>query len=337
MDKGTNNFFHQKIVAEIGSVHDGSFGNALKLIDAAYRAGADVVKFQTHISEAETIKSAPNPNYFRSESRYEYFKRTAFTLDQWIKIKEKCDEIGVIFISSPFSIEAVDLLEKVGVAAYKIPSGELTNLPLLKVISEAGKPVLLSSGMSNWLEIDQAVEVLKPNCDLTVMQCSSIYPCPNNKVGLNIVKEIANRYSLPVGFSDHTLGFAASIAAAAYGAYVVEKHFTFSKKMYGSDAKNAMEPEDFKIFSDSVKSVWEIISNPVNKDDISEYKEMKMTFQKSIVASGDLTAGTIITEQNLAYKKPGTGLSPMVYKSILGKKLKKSKSKDEQILSGDLK
>ena len=209
---------HEKIIiAEIGSVHDGSFGNALKLIDLAAKYGADSVKFQTHIAEAESLPSTPNPTYFKDESGLIIFKRTSFNLEQWKKLKAKAKECNILFISSPFSLEAVDLLEKIELDIYKIPSGEVTNEPLLEKISDLSKPVFLSSGMSNWEELDRAVKILD-NCPLTIMQCSSIYPCPSDKVGLNVISEIREKYDVNVGFSDHTLGMAASICSVAiYG------------------------------------------------------------------------------------------------------------------------
>jgi N,N'-diacetyllegionaminate synthase len=310
------------LIAEVGSVHDGSFGNACCLIELAADAGADAVKFQTHIPTAETTTWAPSPSYFNTESRFDYFLRTGFTLEEWRALKRKADECEIVFMSSPFSIEAVDLLENVGMEIYKIPSGEMTNIPLLERVSQLNKPVILSSGMSNWEELDRAVSVFEKKCNYSILQCSSAYPCPPDKVGLNILSEIKKRYGCEVGFSDHTLGFSAPIAAAALGATIIEKHFTFSKKMYGSDAKHSMEPSDFKLLADSLKEVWLINDNPVNKNDISPYVEMKRIFQKSIVASKDLKAGTILDLSDLSFKKPGTGISAADFKKVLGRKLK---------------
>ena len=176
-----------KLIAEIGSVHDGSFGNAVKLIDAAAACGAHAVKFQTHIAAAETLRNAPNPPYFKGEPRFEYFTRTGFSLPQWKELAAACGRAKVEFLSSPFSLEAVDLLEEVGVGSYKIPSGEVTNIPLLKKIATTKKPVLLSSGMSDWAELDAAVAALRGGGPVTVLQCSSAYPCPPEQVGLNVM------------------------------------------------------------------------------------------------------------------------------------------------------
>ncbi|MGH6802388.1 MAG: N-acetylneuraminate synthase family protein, partial [Methyloceanibacter sp.] len=215
------------IIAEVGSVHDGSFGNAQRLIDVAAECGADVVKFQTHIASAETLRDAPMPPYFTGEPRYEYFERTAFTLEQWEALKAHCEGLQVEFLSSPFSVEAVELLEKIGVRRYKVPSGEVTNLPYLEVVAQTGKPVLLSSGMSNWAELDAAVDTMLRHHDrLTVLQCTSEYPCPPERVGLNVMMEMRARYKLPVGLSDHTRTNYAAYAAVVLGASVIEKHFT---------------------------------------------------------------------------------------------------------------
>ncbi len=311
------------LIAEIGSVHDGSFGNAGKLIDAAAAAGADAVKFQTHIAEAETLPDAPMPPYFKGEPRMPYFKRTGFTLPQWKELAARAAENNVVFLSSPFSLEAVDLLEQVGMQMYKIPSGENTNLPMLRRIAKTGKPVLLSSGMSSWEEMDRAVEALRSGGPLTVMQCSTAYPCPPERVGLNVLHEIKARYGTAVGYSDHTMGYAAPIAAAALGATVIEKHFTFSRLMYGSDAKHSMEPDEFKILSQSLREVWAMLANPVDKSDVSRYQEMKDIFEKSVVTAAEIPAGTILGWEHLAFKKPGTGISAARAESVVGRKVRR--------------
>ena len=319
------------LIAEIGSVHDGSFGNAIKLIELAANSGATAVKFQTHIAEAETTKDAPAPAYFKAEPRMEYFRRTGFSIDQWKQLKQKAEELELLFLSSPFSLESVDLLEKIDVAAYKIPSGEITNLPLLEKIADLRKPVLLSSGMSNWDELDGAVAVFKGKCSLTVLQCSSAYPCMPEQVGLNVMLAMRDRYNCSVGFSDHTLGLAAPIAAAALGAQVIEKHFTFSKHMYGSDAQHSMEPNEFKLLAQSLTEVWAMLAHPVDKDELAPYRDMKQIFQKSIVAAMDLSAGTVLELKHLAFKKPGTGIPASDYRQILGKCLTREYSADEMI------
>ncbi len=325
-----------RIIAEIGSVHDGSFGNALKLIDAAAQAGADTVKFQTHIAEAESVVSAPAPAYFSDEPRSAYFRRTSFSFAQWQRLAKHANDLGVVFLSSPFSLEAVDLLEELGIAAYKIPSGEVSNTPLLARIARTGKPVLLSSGMSGWGELDLALATVKSSCATTVMQCSSAYPCPPERVGLNVIREMAERYGLPVGYSDHTMGVAAPIAAAALGATVIEKHFTFSRQMYGSDARHSMEPSEFKQMAGALREVWAMLDNPISKSDVEPYAEMKRIFEKSIVAACAIEAGETITVGMLAFKKPGDGLPARDYERLLGRTAKRAMQPDHKLTEDDL-
>ena len=325
-----------RIIAEVGSVHDGSFGNAKKLIEAAVACGADAVKFQTHIPEAESLASAPSPAYFSDEPRMEYFRRTGFTPEQWSALADHARANDVEFLSSPFSLEAVELLERVGIGAYKIPSGEVTNIPLLERVAATEKPVYLSSGMSDWAELDAAVAVLKNKAQLTIMQCSSAYPCPPEKVGLNVLAEMRARYGTPVGFSDHTLGFAAAVAATALGATVVEKHFTFSRLMYGSDAKHSMEPEEFRTFVRSLREVGVMLQNPVDKNDVASYRDMKRIFEKSIVLAVDLPQGTPVRRENLAFKKPGDGIPARDYSRVVGRTLRRHGAKDHKLQWDDL-
>lgn len=323
------------LIAEVGSVHDGSLGNAHRLIDTAAEVGADAVKFQTHIAEAETLADAPAPAFFSAEPRVDYFRRTAFTADQWIELRKHAEESGLVFISSPFSLEAVDLLEDVGLDRYKVASGEVTNIPLLERIASTGKPIYLSSGMSSWEELDTAVEILRSGGPLTVLQCSSIYPCPPQSVGLNVIPEMIHRYKLPVGFSDHTLGLAAPLAATALGSVVVEKHLTFSRRMYGSDASHSVEPGEFHALAIALAELRSMLANPIDKDDTSGYIEMKQVFEKSIVAATWLPAGTTLEARHLAYKKPGDGVSPARYQSVLGRSTLRDIPADTQIREED--
>jgi len=326
------------IIAEVGSVHDGSFGNALRLIDVAAGCGADTVKFQTHIAAAETLKNAPAPPYFKGEPRYEYFERTAFTLSQWQALRTYCQEKGVEFLSSPFSIEAVELLEKVEVKRYKIPSGEVTNLPLLEVVAQTGKPILLSSGMSSWQELDQAVNtIIRYHTRLTLLQCTSEYPCPPEQVGLNVMLEMKQRYNFPVGLSDHTLTSYASFAAVALGASVIEKHLTFSRSMYGSDAPHSLEPPEFAELVKGIRAIETMLKVKVDKDNIDErLKTMKAVFQKSLVSLRDIPAGTIITRDMIGCKKPGTGIAPDSIGDVTGKKAVRHIRKDSIISWDDI-
>ena len=324
-----------EIIAEIGSVHNGSLKLAFRLIDTAKDCGATTVKFQTHIAEAETLKDAPSPKYFSKEKRYNYFKRTSFNINQWKKLKDYSEKRKIKFLSSPFSLEAVDLLEKINIRGYKIPSGEITNIPLIEKINKINKPTFISSGMSNWKELDLAIKKLKNVKKLTIMQCTSLYPCPANKVGLNIINKMRSRYKRPIGFSDHTIGITASILSIFYNVSSIEKHLTLSRKMYGSDAFNALEPNEFKLMVDSIKETKIILDNKVNKNDLKELKGMKRIFEKSIVIKNKLKKGEIIRFDDITFKKPGNGISPKNYKEVIGKKTKKNLNIDHILKKGD--
>ena len=324
-----------KIIAELGSVHDGKFYLAKKLIKKASESGADVVKFQMHIAEEETLENAPSPDYFKTETRFNYFKRTAFNFEEWKKLKKLCKYYKVEFLCSPFSEKAVDILEQIKVDSYKVPSGELTNLPLLERLKKTKKHIYLSTGMSNWREITIATKLLKKN--YTLLQCSSIYPCPLEHVGINVLHEMRKKYKCEIGFSDHTLGFSAPLAAAANGATVIEKHFTISRKMYGSDAKNSIEPQEFSFLTKNLKEIWKIIQNPVNKNEIKKYKKMKIIFEKGIVSADNLPKNTILTKKNITFKKPADGIRAFDYKKILGKKLNRNIKVNHKIKFKDLK
>ncbi|MGI8423847.1 MAG: N-acetylneuraminate synthase family protein [Chloroflexota bacterium] len=325
------------VIAEVGSVHDGSFGNALHLIDAAAACGVDAVKFQTHIAEAETTRAAPMPPYFKGEPRFDYFRRTGFSRTQWGQLCERCEERGVEFLSSPFSEEAVDLLEEVGMSRYKIPSGEVTNRPLLEKISQLGKPVLLSSGMSSWQELDAAVHTVRRHHDqLTLLQCTSEYPVTPAHVGLNVMVEMRERYGLAVGLSDHTVHPYASLAAVTLGAAVIERHFTFSRLMYGSDARHSLEPAELAELVQGIRLVEEMLGNPVDKCDVSRFGEMKRIFEKSLVAVRPLPAGTVLRREMLGIKKPGTGVPAARLDQTIGRRLTRALAEDEVLQEADL-
>ncbi|MCB9094304.1 MAG: N-acetylneuraminate synthase family protein [Halobacteriovoraceae bacterium] len=328
------------IVAEIGNTHEGSLGLAKQFVKAAADCGVNAVKFQTHLFDYESLPDAPNPPYFKDETRKQYFERTALSLEDYKKLKKFAnEECGVDFFSSPFSLEAVDFLEQVGVEIYKVASGEVTNLPLLARLGQTGKKVILSSGMSSWKELDEAVECLRASgCqNLTVLQCVSEYPCAPEHSGLNIIPEIKKRYQCEVGYSDHTLGMAVSLGAVALGATFIEKHFTLSKKMYGSDAKNSTEPEEFKLFVDEIRNLEIALTHKVDKDlTANELKEMKFIFEKTIVAKSDLQAGTLLNESNIAFKKPMKGIPANQFKEIMGKKLNKNVKANHVFEQSDL-
>lgn len=331
-------FTKRLVIAEIGMTHDGSLGQAIMLTRGAAACGVDAVKYQLHISAAETIHNAPQPPYFKAEPRYEFFERTAFTKEQWCILRDECHELGVQFIVSPFSIEAVKELEEIGVDAIKLPSGEITNIPYLEYIASTGLPVIVSSGMSSWQELQDCVAIFAAhNCNYAIMQCTSEYPCLPENVGLNVIDEIKEAYpGIPVGLSDHSAGVWAAIAAWMKGATLIEKHFTLSKLMYGPDAKMSMEPDEMTLLCESIKSLETALANPVDKTRVSQFGDMKQIFQKSIVAARDIPAGTVLTGDMLAYKKPGTGLETKYYKDIIGKRTTRDLRFDDLFSKGDI-
>jgi len=297
--------------------HDGSLGTAVRMAEVAAGCGADAVKFQLHDADAETTRDAPPPPYFTQETRWEYFRRTAFSDAQWSTLKEACDEAGIEFLCSVFSVEAVERLERIGVARYKIGSGEITNLELVRAVAATGKPVLLTSGMSSWQELDAAVEAAGHH--VTVLQCTSAYPTPPERVGLNVIAALRERYELPVGLSDHSLGPYAAFAAAALGASVIEKHFTLSKLGYGPDAALALEPDELADMVAGIRAISTMLAHPVDKDDLAPYAEMKRVFEKSVVTRVDIPAGTAIERAMLAAKKPGTGIPAARVDDVVGR------------------
>ncbi len=331
-------FNRRRVIAELGMTHDGSLGQAKAMIYAAAKCGVEAVKLQTHISEAETIHNAPQPPYFHAEPRYEYFKRTAFNREQWLELKAYAAECSVEFISSPFSIEAVDFLLDIGIDAFKIPSGEITNIPYLVHLAEHDVPVIISSGMSSLDELDECMKIfMDRGRNICLCQCTSEYPCDPAHVGLNLLAAFAERYpGVPLGFSDHTSGEWASIGAFMSGARTIEKHFTLSRRMYGPDAAMSMEPEDMTQLCESLKNLEKALESPVDKTDVSAFADMKRIFQKSIVAVTDIEEGTPIEEWMLGYKKPGTGLETRYYKDIIGKTAKRRLTFDDIIRYEDI-
>ena len=320
------------IIAEVGSVHDGSLGNAKNLIFEAKRCGADYAKMQMHIAEEETTKKALSPSYFKNEKRYDYFKRTSFKDRDWKNIIKYCKKIKIKFLCSVFSIKSAKKLIKLGVKNIKIPSGEVTNLPLLNFLSKKDVKIFLSTGMSDYDEITQAISILKRN-ELILMQCTSIYPCPPEKVGLNLIIDFKKKFSnnIEIGFSDHTKGQEAGIIATVYGAKYIEKHITFSNKMYGSDARLAMELNDFKSFCKSIKITKKIINSRVDKNYLKPFLKIKKIFEKKIVAKKNLFKGNIINISNLAFKKSNSGINVKYYNKLIGKKVIRFIGKDEPI------
>lgn len=304
-------------------------------IDAIAAAGADAVKFQTHIAAAESTPAEPWRVKFSQQdaTRYEYWKRMEFTEEQWRGLKQHADERGLKFLSSPFSVEAVDLLARVGVAAWKIASGELSDTPMFDRIAATKLPVILSSGMSPLQEIDRAVErVQSRSVPLTVLQCTSLYPCPPEKVGLNLIPFFRERYGCDVGLSDHSGTIYPGLAAATLGIAFLEVHVTLSREMFGPDVPVSITTPELRQLVDGVRFIERMTAHPVDKDALApEMQPLRDLFTKSIVARVDLTAGAVLREEDLAVKKPGTGIPASQLQRVVGRTLGRS-VKAQQVL-----
>lgn len=320
------------IVAEVAQAHDGSLGTAHAYIDAAAQAGADAIKFQTHIASAESTPGEPwRVKFSRQDAtRYDYWRRMEFTEEQWFGLATHAEERGLIFLSSAFSFEAVDLLERVGVPAWKVGAGETSNIPLLEKMAETGKPVILSSGMSGWEELDAAVNCVRSNgAPVAVLQCTTAYPCPPEKLGLNVIGELRHRYNCPVGLSDHSGTVYAGFAAATLGANIIEVHITLSRKGFGPDVPASITPKGLKQLVAGVRFIERALMNPVNKQAMAEsFTELRQVFSKSVVAARDLKAGHQLTTLDLAFKKPGTGIPAARYREVLNRQLRRDIAAD---------
>jgi N-acetylneuraminate synthase len=327
------------IIGEVAQAHDGGLGTAHAFVDAIASAGADAVKFQTHIAEAESTPAEPWRVKFSLQdvTRYDYWKRMAFTEDQWKGLAQHARERGLVFLSSPFSLEAIELLVRVGVPAWKIASGEVSNTGLLERVAETGLPVLMSSGMSPLAEMDAAVKTVKGHsAPLAVLQCTSAYPCPPEKVGLNLIRFYRERYGCPVGLSDHSGSVYTGLAAAALGADVLEVHVTLSREMFGPDVVASVTTSEFRQLVDGIRYIERINANPVDKDDMArEMEPLRELFTKSVVAQADIPAGATIRREHLAAKKPGTGIPAGRLPDLLGKRLRRSVKVDELLAEDD--
>jgi N,N'-diacetyllegionaminate synthase len=323
------------VIAEIGNNHDGSVGQAAALVEAAAEAGADAVKFQTHIAEAEMLPSTPTPPHF-DEPRFEFTKRMELTRDAHQRLKALAEERGLIFFSSPFSVEAVKILEELGVSGYKVASGEVTNPPLLRAIAATGRPVLISTGMSGLDEVAAAVAVFrKAGTPVALMQCMSAYPCPPDQVNLRAMRTLADRFGYPVGLSDHTRDIYVALAAAALGAACVEKHFTLSRRLYGPDHHASLEPDDLARLVDGVHQVHAALGTAEKHRDPS-LDPVRATFEKSVVAATAIAEGVVIEESMLTTKRPGTGIPAARLDAVVGRRSARAISPNELLMESDL-
>ena len=315
------------LIAEIGQAHDGSLGILHSYIEALSGTGINAIKFQTHVADAESSRFEPFRVKFSyvDKTRYDYWKRMEFSSEQWHEIRRHCDEVGLEFMSSPFSVAAVELLEQVGVQRYKVGSGEVSNHLLLTRMARTGKPVVLSSGMSSFHELDSAVQLLKGHdVDLSILQCTTQYPTTAENVGLNVISELRSRYSLPVGFSDHSGTIFPSLAATALGAEIVEFHACFDRRCFGPDSTASLTIDEMSQLVDGVRFLETALMNPVDKSQASQFQQLKSVFGKSLAVNKDLHSGHVLEFADLEGKKPANhGIAASRYRDVIGRTLVK--------------
>jgi len=328
------------IIAEIGQAHDGSLGMAHAYIDALANSGIDAVKFQLHIAHAESSVHEPFRVKFskQDKTRYDYWKRMSFSLDQWKALKTHCDDVNLEFMASPFSNLAVDWLQEIGVKRYKIGSGEVNNFLLLEKVAQTQKPVILSSGMSSFEELDKSVNFLNARqIEVSVLQCTTSYPTQPEHYGLNVISELKEKYAIPIGFSDHSGGISPCIAATALGAELLEFHVAFSKEQFGPDSTSSLTIPEVKDLTRHVRKIKSSLNHPIDKADNSQFTALKSIFEKSLAVRKDLKKGHVLTFGDLEAKKPkGYGISPEQYQTIVGKTLATNKKAWEFLTDEDL-
>lgn len=325
------------IIAEAGDNHNGSFELALKLVDVAVESGADCVKFQTFVTEEVISKKAEKADYQKestgaSESQYEMVKKLELSFEQFRQIDSYCKKKGIIFLSTAFDIKSIEFLSTLSMPFWKIPSGEITNLPYLIKIAKTHKDVILSTGMATVDEIKDAVNILTDNGsgNITLLHCNTEYPTPMEDVNLRAMLSLHKLFNLDVGYSDHTLGIEVPVAAVALGAKVIEKHFTLNRNMEGPDHRASLEPHELKSMIEGIRNVEKAMGSEVKVPSPSEVKNKNIA-RKSIVARRQISKGEVFTEYNLAVKRPGDGISPMKWFEVLGKVSIRDFEEDELI------
>lgn len=328
------------IIAEVAQAHDGSLGTAHAYIDAVARTGADAVKFQTHIAaEESSALDTWRVKFSRQDAtRYDYWRRMEFTLEQWAGLKEHAEQKGLVFLSSPFSLTAIQWLESLGMSAWKVASGEVTNHLFLDAMIATRKPVLVSSGMSYLEELDATVGRLKSaDIPVAVFQCTTSYPCPPEKIGLNLVSEFKSRYACPVGLSDHSGTLYPALAAVTLGAKLIETHITLSREMFGPDVASSLTVDEFTSMVSGVRFIEQSLASPIEKCSAAvQMDAMRKMFSQSLVAAKDLPAGVVLAREDLSCRKPGQGIPTSEWFSVVGKTLRRSLQAAEFIKPEDL-
>lgn len=328
------------IIAEIAQAHDGSLGFAHSYIDLAKRCGADAIKFQTHIADAETtpLEEFRVRFSYEDKTRFDYWKRMEFTSEQWAGLAEHARDSGLIFLSTPFSLEALELLEKLAVPAWKVGSGELKNTPLLTAMANTQKPILLSSGLSTWNDLDSSVALLnQKKATFGIFQCTTKYPTAFEDVGLNVLDELRDRYECAVGLSDHSGSPFPSLAAIARGADMIEVHLAFDRMQFGPDTVASLLPDQLSLVAAGRDAFYKMSQNPVDKNTMSaSLSDVANLFGKSVTLKVAQVKGTTLTRDMLTSKKPGTGIPVEKIESLVGRTLKRNVSSQELLSESDL-
>ena len=328
------------IIAEIGQAHDGSLGIAHSYIDAIANTGVNAIKFQVHIASAESSIYEPfRVNFsYQDHTRFDYWKRMEFTEDQWIGLKKHCNDVNLEFLATPFSVEAVELLERIGVERYKIGSGDIHNYLLTDRIAKTQKPIILSSGMSSISELDDTISRLKKKkCDISLLQCTTSYPTRPKQWGLNVISELKERFSIPIGFSDHSGDIYACLFAAAMGAEIFEFHVVFDQVMFGPDSKSSLNLNQIKRLVSGLEQFKESTLNPVDKSLDTQFNESKVIFGRSLALRENVKKNDEVTLNLLESKKPyGKGIDVREYQSLIGSVFNKDLPKGSFVTKDDI-
>lgn len=327
------------IIAEAGVNHNGDYELAKQLVVAAKESGADYVKFQTARPELVISRYAPKAEYQmgttkKEESQLDMCRAIHLPLTDYRPLKDYCDEVGISFLSTPFDLESIDVLEELNMDYYKIPSGEITNLPYLRKIARMGRPVILSTGMCGLADIENALDVIEKGGlsrdKVSILHCNTEYPTPFEDVNLRAMLTMRDCFGVNVGYSDHTQGIEIPLAAVALGATVIEKHFTLDRNLPGPDHKASLEPHELKLMVDSIRHVELALGSPVKRVSPSEGKNMVVA-RKSLIAFRDIRKGEAFSDENMTVKRPGNGISPMCWDEVIGKIAPRDFKEDELI------
>ena len=328
---------HVTIIAEAGVNHNGSKALAKKMVEQAKQAGADYIKFQTFVPEKLVSRYAPKAEYQKettgaAESQLQMLQKLALSQEDFIELQSYCKEVGIGFLSTPFDLDSIAFLDRLDMDFWKLPSGEITNLPYLEAIGHTGKDIVMSTGMCQMQEIADAIAVLEKSGAgaITVLHCNTQYPTPYADVNLLAMQQMKQELQKPVGYSDHTVGIEVPIAAVALGAVVIEKHFTLDKRMEGPDHRASLQPEELAQMVTAIRHIEQSLGDGRKKRTASEQKNCAVA-RKSIVAKCGIAKGELFTEENLTVKRPGDGISPMHWYEVLGTRAKKNYEADEQI------